>query len=43
MTKRLEIAKGARKKPGPFARIEDAVEALSVWSTAARSSLATKR
>jgi 3,4-dihydroxy 2-butanone 4-phosphate synthase/GTP cyclohydrolase II len=28
MTKRLEIAKGARKKPGPFARIEDAVEAF---------------
>jgi 3,4-dihydroxy 2-butanone 4-phosphate synthase/GTP cyclohydrolase II len=28
MTKQLEIAKGARKKPGPFARIEDAVAAF---------------
>src|SRR3954453_1430608 len=28
MTKGLEIAKGARKKPAQFARIEDAVEAF---------------
>ncbi len=26
MSRRLEIAKGARKRPGPFARVEDAVE-----------------
>jgi 3,4-dihydroxy 2-butanone 4-phosphate synthase / GTP cyclohydrolase II len=28
MNKQLEIAKGARKKPGPFARIEDAIDAF---------------
>src|SRR5882672_10520034 len=27
-TRPIEIAKGARKRPGPFARIEDAVEAV---------------
>src|SRR5690242_13426518 len=29
MTERLRIAKGARKRPGPFARIEAAVEAFA--------------
>src|SRR5947207_3996562 len=28
LTRPIEIAKGARKRPGPFARIEDAVEAV---------------
>jgi 3,4-dihydroxy 2-butanone 4-phosphate synthase/GTP cyclohydrolase II len=28
MNNQLEIAKGARKKPGPFARIEDAIDAF---------------
>ena len=28
MKRRIEIAKGARKQSGPFARIEDAVEAF---------------
>src|SRR5262245_43142947 len=28
MTKRLEIAKGARRKPSDFARIEDAIESF---------------
>src|SRR5258708_6256976 len=28
MTRQIEIAKGARKKSSPFARIEDAVEAI---------------
>src|SRR5262245_8547351 len=28
MKQRIEIAKGARRKPSPFARIEDAVEAI---------------
>src|SRR5215813_5891515 len=30
MKRRIEIAKGARKKASPFARIEDAVEAIRV-------------
>src|SRR5580693_2615852 len=29
MTKKLEIARGARKQTGPFARIEEAVEAIA--------------
>src|SRR5712691_968415 len=28
MTRHIEIAKGARKRPSPFARIEDAVDAV---------------
>ena len=29
MTRRIEIAKGARRRPDPFARIEDAVAAIA--------------
>ena len=28
MTRSIEIAKGARKTPGPFARVEDAVDEI---------------
>ena len=29
MTRRMEIAKGARRQTGPFSRIEEAVEAIA--------------